>query len=77
LRFGSFQIADPIDQLTGRGGPSAGNYLIIKKLLDYTIEYHFPSLMQEFQILDDRYAAFFANVVERTARLVAQWQCVG
>ena len=37
------------------------------------IAQHFPQLLDE----SEKYVSFFAEVVERTARLVAQWQAVG
>jgi uncharacterized protein YdiU (UPF0061 family) len=45
----------------------------VAMLADYVIDHHFPHLKGEA----DRYARFFTEVVERTARLVAQWQAVG
>jgi uncharacterized protein YdiU (UPF0061 family) len=42
-------------------------------LADYVIEQHFPHLRDAA----DKYASFFAEVVERTAKLIAQWQAVG
>lgn len=45
----------------------------LKILADYVIEQHFPHLHD----VDEKYAKFFAEVVERTARLIAQWQAVG
>jgi uncharacterized protein YdiU (UPF0061 family) len=42
-------------------------------LADYVIDQHFPHLRKE----PEKYVRFFAEVVERTARLVAQWQAVG
>ncbi|MDP9131952.1 MAG: YdiU family protein [Nitrospirota bacterium] len=45
----------------------------LQRLADYTIEMHFPTLVQAA----DKYVRFFADVVERTAKLVAQWQAVG
>lgn len=42
-------------------------------LADLLIEDHFP----QFVALPDRYAAWLTEVVERTARLIAQWQTVG
>ncbi len=45
----------------------------LKTLADYVIEHHFPRLRDD----DDKYARFFTEVVERTARLIAQWQAVG
>ena len=45
----------------------------LQRLADYTIEMHFPELAQAV----DKYARFFAEVVERTAKLIAHWQAVG
>ncbi len=45
----------------------------LQRLADYTIEMHFPDLVQAA----DKYVRFFAEVVERTAKLIAQWQAVG
>jgi uncharacterized protein YdiU (UPF0061 family) len=42
----------------------------VRMLADYVIREHYPQLAGE-------YAAWLAEVVERTARLVAQWQAVG
>ena len=45
----------------------------LKILADYVIANHFPDLVDD----PDKYARFFSEVVERTARLIAQWQAVG
>lgn len=45
----------------------------LKVLADYVIDNHYPHLAGT----TDRYARFFAEVVERTAKLIAQWQAVG
>ena len=45
----------------------------LQRLADYVIEMHFPDLAQAA----DKYVRFFAAVVERTAKLIAQWQAVG
>ena len=44
----------------------------LKILADYIIANHFPHLVDA-----NKYARFFSEVVERTARLIAQWQAVG
>lgn len=78
LRFGSFEIFKPADELTGRAGPSVGRDDLRAQLLDYTIGSFFPELRAAHP--DDRVqrtAAFFREVTRRTARLVAEWQCVG
>jgi hypothetical protein len=45
----------------------------LRTLADYVIDQHFPHLRDA----RDKYARFFAEVVERTAKLIAQWQAVG
>ena len=45
----------------------------LKTLADYVIEQHFSHL----RTADEKYARFFTEVVERTAKLIAQWQAVG
>lgn len=45
----------------------------LRVLADYVIDQHFPHLRGAA----DRYARFFAEVVERTANLIAHWQAVG
>lgn len=45
----------------------------LKTLADYVIGQHFPHLVDA----DEKYARFFTEVVERTAKLIAQWQAVG
>lgn len=45
----------------------------LRTLADYVIDQHFPHLRDT----DEKYARFFNEVVERTARLIAQWQAVG
>ncbi len=45
----------------------------LKTLADYVINHHFPHLHDA----EEKYARFFTEVVERTAKLIAQWQAVG
>ncbi|WP_256740091.1 protein adenylyltransferase SelO family protein, partial [Cronobacter sakazakii] len=45
----------------------------VRELAQYVIEHHFAHLAQE----EDRFALWFGEVVTRTARLMASWQCVG
>lgn len=46
---------------------------LIQKLLDHVITYYYPNLVER----EDRYSQFYAELVERTAQLVAQWMSVG
>ena len=45
----------------------------LKSLTDYVITESYPHLQNE----EDRYFKFFCEVVERTAKLIAQWQGLG
>ncbi|TRY58892.1 hypothetical protein DNTS_003103 [Danionella cerebrum] len=77
IRFGSFEIFLPVDDLTGRQGPSAGRTDIRAQLLDYVIETFFPDVQGRHSERHERNAAFFREVAVRTAKLCAQWQSVG
>lgn len=45
----------------------------LRRLADYVIDLHFPALRDEAH----PYAALLREVIQRTARLIAQWQAVG
>lgn len=45
----------------------------LKRLADYTIERHYPGLVQT----QEKYLAFLYAVAEKQAALIAQWQSVG
>ncbi|XP_074534593.1 selenoprotein O1 isoform X2 [Halichoeres trimaculatus] len=77
LRFGSFEIFKQADEFTGRQGPSYGRDEIRGQMMDYVIETFYPEIQQNYLDRVERNVAFFREVVLRTARLVAQWQCVG
>ncbi|KAM6937513.1 selenoprotein O1 [Xenentodon cancila] len=77
LRFGSFEIFKQADEFTGRQGPSYGRDEIRGQMMDYVIEMFYPEIQQDYPNRVERNVAFFREVMQRTARLVAQWQCVG
>jgi uncharacterized protein YdiU (UPF0061 family) len=90
LRFGSFEICRPTDEITGREGPSARLGLerrreLLGKLLDHVgalllgpAESPPPDSAAERQAARKRrWLAAFAEIVRRTAVLVASWQCAG
>jgi len=77
LRFGSFEVVKEADPLTGRSGPSAGKHELLIQLLDYTIKQYYPLIWNQFSDSQERYLAWYREIVRRTARLVAEWQCVG
>jgi len=62
VRFGSFEIFHYRKQ-----------HAEVQALADYVTARFFPGAGDG----DDRYARFFGDVVERTARLMARWQAVG
>jgi uncharacterized protein YdiU (UPF0061 family) len=62
VRFGSFEIFHYRKQ-----------HADVKVLADYVIDRFFPDAGSG----DERYARFFAEVVRRTATLMAHWQAVG
>ncbi len=64
VRFGTFQLF-----------ASRGQHDAVAQLADYVIEYHFPHLLK--LPASARYAAWYAEVVDRTARMIARWTAVG
>eukprot|EP01130_Rhizamoeba_saxonica_P016144 TRINITY_DN7400_c0_g2_i1.p1 TRINITY_DN7400_c0_g2~~TRINITY_DN7400_c0_g2_i1.p1 ORF type:complete len:612 (-),score=130.97 TRINITY_DN7400_c0_g2_i1:159-1958(-) len=76
IRFGSFEI---FKQGEDRSGPSVGlEDPLLFKLLDYTIENSFSEIHNmEGVSKEDKYFHFFEKVVDLTAKMVADWQCVG
>lgn len=64
VRFGTFELF-----------ASRGMLAEVRTLADYVITHHFP----EFLALpaEERYAAWYREVIDRTARLMAQWTAVG
>jgi uncharacterized protein YdiU (UPF0061 family) len=62
VRFGSFEYFS-----------HTGQHELLRQLADYMIGHHYPHLAGN----KEKYARFFSEVVERTARLLAQWQAVG
>jgi serine/tyrosine/threonine adenylyltransferase len=63
LRFGNFELC-----------ASRGDHALLKRLADYTLEHFFPQLGAPGP---GAYAALYAEVARRTARLMAHWQAVG
>jgi uncharacterized protein YdiU (UPF0061 family) len=64
IRFGSFEFFHYTEQ------PE-----LVKKLADFCIEQYFPEAAERSG--SGRYALFLSQVVEKTARMIAQWQSVG
>jgi len=62
VRFGSFEVFY-----------YRGQTQHLAPLADHVIDEHFPQLRDA----PERYAAWLGEIVERTARLIAQWQSVG
>lgn len=62
IRFGSFEVFYYRHQ-----------YEHIRTLADHVLEQHYPELLAK----KNPYLAFLNQVIERTAKLIAQWQAVG
>jgi hypothetical protein len=62
VRFGSFEYFYYLRK-----------YSKVQQLLDYVIEHHYPQLRDQA----NPYLALLQEVIERTAKLIAQWQSVG
>ncbi|MEM7595246.1 MAG: protein adenylyltransferase SelO family protein, partial [Cyanobacteria bacterium P01_A01_bin.83] len=62
LRFGTFERLEYYDR------PD-----LIKQLLDHVIKYYYPHLWQQ----PDSYINFYGELVQRIAKLVAQWMAEG
>jgi len=77
LRFGSFEIFKGPDEQTGRKGPSHGRDDILDVMLDYAISTFYAEIDKTIEDRKAKILAFYTEVVTRTAKLVAHWQCVG
>ena len=64
VRFGTFQLF-----------ASRGQHDAVGQLADYVIEHHFPELLK--LPASERYAAWYAEIVDRTARMIARWTATG
>lgn len=62
IRFGTFERLHAINRKD-----------LMIPLLDHVIDHYYPHLAQ----LSDRYARFYAELVQRVAELVAQWMAAG
>lgn len=83
LRFGSFEIFKATDPQTGRTGPSHGlaNELL-PTMVNFVVDMYYPHIAAQYpagspDALQQRARAFFGELVDRTAELVAGWQSVG
>jgi uncharacterized protein YdiU (UPF0061 family) len=66
IRFGNFELPS-----------SRGDHALLAQLIDFTIGRDFPHLAAQHPALEARRAAWFAEVCERTAIMVAHWMRVG
>ena len=65
VRFGHFELPRAVGDLD-----------LLRKLADHVIDTHFPEIAARFEG-EEKISAFFAEVAERTARLVVHWMRVG
>ncbi len=66
IRFGSFELP-----------ASRGEIELLGQLVDFTIDRDFPAVAALMVSREERIGAWFADVCERTAEMVAQWMRVG
>jgi uncharacterized protein YdiU (UPF0061 family) len=50
---------------------------LMKKLLDHVIDYYYPNVSHDVSHPEESYILFYAELVERVAKLVAQWMAAG
>lgn len=62
IRVGTFEFAARF-----------GNIHELKELTDYTINRHYPNIINE----ENRYLLFLQNVIKKQAELIAKWQLAG
>ena len=80
FRFGSFEIFKETDRLSGMTGPSVGlKAHMLPHMLTFVVKTYFPhiSSSDEKELSPIEIRAFFEEVVQSTAKMVALWQCVG
>jgi len=82
MRFGSFEIFKPVDDYTGRSGPSFGmKKEMMPPMLDYLVDNFFAGVGnsngEEATNTNPKYQAMFEEIVSRTAKTAAMWQCYG
>jgi len=46
-------------------------------LMNYVIKYHYPEIEKKEVEEEEKWVLLFGEIVKRTARMVAEWQCVG
>ena len=91
IRFGSFEVCKRRDPRTGASGPCVGKPQVIRQLMDYVSSGFFGEAEAQYQkqlaectddgererAREERDVRVYREVVRRTARLIAQWQCCG
>jgi len=82
MRFGTFEIFKPMDPYSGAQGPSVGKEkTMLPPMLDYVLQNFYPEIaeLEKTQNLsrEDVYFEMYKEIVRRSARLVALWQCYG
>ena len=91
IRFGSFEVCKTRDPRTGASGPCVGRVEVIRQLMDYVASSFYPDIDAQYSAGGGegggsggrvggkaaRDVAVYGEVVRRTARMIAAWQCVG
>lgn len=66
--------------MTGRAGPSVGQYALLRRLMDFTCRHYYPAIHAAHPGEGDaprRFLAMYKEIARRSARLVSTWQAVG
>ena len=63
-RFGSFEIFKPMDETTGRGGPSPNNKELLTKMLDYTLQHFYKDISAKDITKEEKYLQMYQKVTQ-------------
>lgn len=66
IRFGHFELF-----------ASRNETALLRQLVDFTITHYFPDIAKGYTDENERILAWFGDVCERTAKLIAEWMRVG
>ena len=91
IRFGSFELCKRRDPRSGASGPCVGKPQVIRQLMDYVCASFYTEAEAQYQkqlaecsgdeqrerAREQRDVRVYGEIVRRTARMIAQWQCCG
>ena len=83
LRFGTMQLANQRAP-NGKGGPSMGDYGLLRAIADHVLREFYPDLMMSYVSEEEDeeeneglYRELVLEISRQTAALVASWMCAG